>query len=644
MRNKNVIFYIFVFVAFLITAISFRSYFKYASYNLDDYTTFDMSPGGISVLESCRATTDALFQEQKRYQPVRLCLYTALTRLVDEDNSVYYNFGLHLLNIFLLFLLLRKFGAGNVFSLVSVLLFAVFGRFRYMDSSSVMVGGSGLNLFLILLTFIFLIKSLELEAGGQRPGRRYVFLALSAAAYAALVFSYEVAVPLFAPLVLVFYLFNGGERSLGGVLSKKALITKRTWYLLLYFVPLAVYIVFFRLLVNVGYEGAEIQWGPQILVRLKAYLDYTLLPPFQTHGLITIEFVILALYFGALALGLKGARRARERDESEMKKNGLRLLLFGLVFYPSTVVLFTINHWMSPTSIMVHHTYLMTAASAVLVSSFFYSLQWLLPASWRRKYLAVLLVIIVPIVLINAERHTVRHYRNDARQVGRQRAMKKALQEAIPNIDTVDAVILKNFDESFFQLGSMNGALKKWFGFRKDIMSGREIVSVKGDEIVYKGPLFRYSKPTEQRVRNGRVRIFFVNIETGVPAPYSEVIDFTRGLNLYQTMHVMSDWKLNEERDPRVLEAILSNLRRNRYLEIWFLREGGAEKFLENLRSFELNGEQVPVQKFVDKNGHLVLDISGTTDKMNYYFVTIRSSDERFMQDIRFIGLSRKEY
>jgi hypothetical protein len=632
-RENRTLFYILVFVTFLITAISFRSYFKYASYNLDDYTSFDMSPGGISVLESCRATTDSLYRVQKRYQPVRLCLFVALTRFVEEENSVYYNFALHLLNILLLFLLLRKFGVGEVFSFVSVLVFAVYGRFRYMDSSSVMIGGSGLNLFLILLTFLFLIKALETRGPGRQ--RRFAFLGVSVLAYTSLVFSYEVAAPLFAPLVLIFYLFNHGKRSLAA-----QLVSKRTGYLLLYFIPLAVYIIFFRLLVKVGYEGAEVQWGAEIFTRLKAYIDYTLFPPVQTHGLVTIEFVILALYFGVLALALKAGRRVDERN----KKNGLRLLLFGLVFYPSTVVLFALNHWMKPTSVMVHHTYLMTAASAVLVSAFFYNLQWLLPASWRRKYLSVLAVLLFPIVLINAERHTVLHYKNDAVRVGQIRAMKKELQTAISDIENVDAIILKNFYEPYLQTGSMNGAFKKWFGFRKDIMSGREIVSVKGDEIVFKGPLFRYSKPTEQKVQNGRVRIFFVNLETGAPAPYYEVIDFTRSLNLDQTMHMMSDWKLDGERDPRVLEAILSNERRNRYFEIWFLSKDGAEKFLENLKNFELNGEQVPAQKFVARGDHLVLDISDTTDMMNYYFITIRSSDKRFRQGIRFIGLSKKEY
>jgi len=634
-RDNKPLFYFLIFITFLITAISFRSYFKYASYNLDDYATFEFARAGASVWEACRATTDWLFAEQQRFQPVRLCIFVAFTHLFAQESSVYYNFALHLVNILLLFLFLRKFGVGKIFSFISVLIFAVFGRFRFMDCSSAMIGGSGLNLFFILLTFLFLIKALE--AGDKRSIRGYLFLGISVLAYTSLVFSYEVAVPLFAPVVAVFYLFNReGKGLLGPIRSKKL------YYLFLYLVPLAVYLVFFRLLVKVNYEGAEVRLGPEIFIRMAAYLFYTLVPPFPTHGLITAEFIILALYLGGVFFVLK--REGRPIVETTEKKNEmLRLLFFSAVFYPSTVVIFTLNHWLKPTNVMVHHTYLMTAASSMLVASFFYSLQWVLLPNYRRKYLAIMALFVVPVVLINAERHMVNHYKDDAGRVTRIRRLKNTLTARVSDIDGTDAIILKNFYYPYYDISSVEGAYLKWFGFRKDILSGREIVSVRDGEIVYKGPLQRYKKPEEERrVRNDRVRIFFVRKPDGAVLPYSNYVDFKRGENLFQTEQVMGDCPDGDCTEKGRLDLILSNFERNRYLNIWFRSSGALEKFMKTLSRLEINGAPVPRGMIMRSGARLSIDLGRTKGKINYYFLTVISHDDGLREKIRRIELVRE--
>jgi len=634
MAKNNKTFYIIIFLTFIITAISYRTYMKNGWYDLDDYYTFEFAPAGSSILESSKATTDFLYREQGRFQPVRLYIFVALTHIFDEDSSVYYNFALHLVNILLLFLLLRKFRAGSIFSLISVLLFAVFGRFRYMDSSSVMIGGSGLNLLFILLTFLFLIKSLE--APPRRFLKRYAYLFISFLAYVSLIFSYEVAVPLFAPLVAVFYLFNRAGKGLLGPLR-----TKKSSYLLLYFIPLFIYIVFFRLFVKVDYEGAEIVWSLNILTRLKAYLLYTLFPPFPTevHGLITAEFIILILYFSALILAMKRPDGNRV-SVSDKRVSGLRLLLFSIVFYPSTVILFTLNNWEVPTSVMVHHTYLMTAAGAVLLAAFFYNLQWVFPQRLRKKYPVILAVFIFPLFLLNGEYNTVRYYKNDSHRVNEIKNIKKGIEALIPDVDSVDAVLFRNLSTPYYHIPSMDGALLKWFKFKKHIISGRDIISVRGDDIVFKGPLSIYVEPTSHKAKNDRVRIFFVSPIDGELLPYHYFVDLKRRLNIYQIGHVKEDWQKDGVDERQRLEAILSNFKKNNYLNIWFKSNKGLQNFAKSHTSIEVNDELVPDDRMTLSGDRLSIDISGRTKKINYFFLKVLSSDDRFKSTIRLIALT----
>jgi len=626
-------FYILIAITFLITAISFRTYFEFASYNLDDYYTFEFAPPGTSVLEAGRATTEYLYRGQSRYQPVRLYIFTAFTRLFDEAASPYYNFALHIVNILLLFLLLAKFGAGGVFSLISVLYFAVFGRNRFMDATSVMIGGSGLNLFFILLSFLFLIKSLEAEPG--RTLRRYSFLGLSVLSYASLVFSYEVAIPLFVPLVLVFYLFSSGGREVAGPFR-----TKRTAFLIPYLIPLFVYIVFFRLFVNVSYPGAKVGLSLDILRRWKAYMLYTLTPPFLPQGVRAAEAVIIVLYFAAIVLTLK--KTGCPDADIDKKKKGLRLLGFGGLFYFATVLPFALNSWLAPTSVMRHHTYLMTAAGGILLTSLFYNLGWVLPPRPRQAYLAALVVLVFPIIFIGSEGGLVRHYNDDAVQTAGIRHLKKGLQEGVRDIEGTDAIILKNFFYPYYGIRSMDGAFLKWFGFKKKIISGREIISARDGEITFKGPLHYYRELVEHRVRNSRARIFFMNPTDATPVPYHYFIDFKRGVNIYQTIAVKSDLKEGEIWDPYVLEAILANEEKSRYLGIWFTGRRELEGFMRGLKTLEINDKAVPRERVAPEGDHVIIDVSDTTDRIRYYFLKITFRDSGPRDGIRLIALTRK--
>jgi len=640
-KNKS-IFYIIIFFTLIITAISYRTYFKYATLSWDDYSTIECAPADSSVLQECHAITAYLYEQQKRYHPVRIYSFVVFTRLFNAQSSVYYNFSVHIINILLLFLFLRKFALGNVFSFISVLLFAVFGRARYMDNASTMVGGSGLNLFFILLTFLFLIKSLETNE--QRRLKRFAFLGISLLSYTALVFSYEVAIPLFASIVPVFYFFSKGENK-GGKGLLAPFRTKKSYYLLLLFLPALIYLVFFRLLVKVHYTGAEIDLSLDILTRLKAYLVYTLRPPVRPiliHAPTMAEFIILALYFGAIVFTLKKTGKGPP-DLTDKKRAAARLLLFSVVFYPATVGIYTLNHWLTPTHVMIHHTYLMTAAAALLLSSSFYSFQWALPPSFRKKYLAILIIFVFPIVLINAERHIVRYYQDEAGTVTAIRTLKSALMSNIPDINKTDAIILKNFYYPFYDISSMPGAFLNWFRQGRYIFSGREIISVKDGDIVFKGPLHRYKQPNEEiRAANNRVMIFFVRRKDGYALPYHPVINFEKARNLYQTEQVRGDCPRGKCVDKDRLDAILSNFKTNNYLNINFRSGKDAELFMKNAPLFEINDELVSRGAMRVSGSRLSVDVSDATGRTNYFFLTIISSDKGFKDAIRRIYLTGK--
>ena len=119
--------------------------------------------------------------------------------------------------------------------------------------------------------------------------------------------------------------------------------------------------------------------------------------------------------------------------------------------------------------------------------------------------------------------------------------MKNGLKTAINDVANTDVIILKNFFYGYYFISGVDGAFSKWFGFKKNIVSGREILSTSGDLIKYKGPLHRYAKPRELDVKHNKIQIFYVRKSDGEILSYYDFIDFEYDINLYQTLQVKSD-------------------------------------------------------------------------------------------------------
>jgi hypothetical protein len=144
----------------LLTGLCYSTYWGNVWYLQDDYMSVEAG-GANSIWDSSKKATSWLYDGQQRYQLVRFTTFYIDTHLVSEEYSFYYNFGLHLLNVILLFLLIRKFKVNDYIAFSSVLLFSIFGINRMMESPSTMIGGSGICTFFIILALFLLIKALE---------------------------------------------------------------------------------------------------------------------------------------------------------------------------------------------------------------------------------------------------------------------------------------------------------------------------------------------------------------------------------------------------------------------------------------------------------------------------------------------------
>lgn len=664
-------------IIFLISILAYIPYFKNAWYVQDDYVSIQAGLNSAwysakhqmpiesgrftSILETTKNIINWLYVEQGRYQPVRLFIFMAGMHLYQEELSPYYNFALHLANLVLLFLLLRKFRAEPVAILISTLLFSLFGRWRMMESPSAMIAGSGLNFFLIALTLLFLIKALESD---KVPAKKTFFFSVSWFAYFCLVFSYEVAFPLILPIIYVFFVFNkrletariSGKSPSWLDLSRLTNLLKQRELLQLapYFLLLSVYIIFFKLPAKGAYPGTTISWNfADIWTRLMNYVDHTVSLRINLNHMGAPEIIILFLYLAVAAFTVRSGKHSLVK--SEQIPNNWKTFLFGLTLYFSSVVLFTLNSWESPKNIMVHHLYLMTIGSSIMVVILFFQAHWFLPGATfliksnskrafitlflQKHYRGFLIFVYFPLVLVSEGSYTSRYYTHHDVGTAQIKPIKTGiLKQVDPN--GTDAIIIKNFHHNYHGVSSVEGALLQWFNFKKIITAGRPILSVDDDKIVFMRPLGYYWLPPhmKQEVKNQRAQILFLDNQTLLP--YQDLIDFEEGTNLYQTQQVWGDQEPDEYRHYR-LDAILRNTQRGGFLEIKAKSRNALESLIANSARIEVNGK--PIQRILTSGSSLYIDISPAKNSVNYFFLTLVSGDKNFKKHLQLIRLHNAE-
>jgi hypothetical protein len=624
---NKIYFYSIIFITFLISVIAYHAFFSNGWYVQDDYISIEKGGAG-SISENAIGTINWLYAGQGRFQPVRLFIFSAATQMFQEEYAPIYNFALHLVNLLLFFYLLRKFNVSNIHSLIIVLLFSLFGRYRMMESPAVMIAGSGLNLFFILVTLIFLIKAIKENYWGVKKISWY---AISLTSYAGLTFSYEVAFPLILVVIYTFVIFND-ERS-------KQWDIKRYLPLAGYFSLLSIYLIFFRQTES-SYEGASIVWNYDIFTRFKSYLKYALDYPTKLRAIPELILFFILYYFATyLAIKADSATTNKEQEDNPLILAKYKLFGFGVIFYFSAVVLLTLNHWQTPTSIMRHHVYLITAGSSIFIISMVLGLQYFVRPSIRKFYFHFMIWFIFPIVLAGGFCKIIKTYEGQKERTDAIKLIKYKLQSSIDDPSKLDAILIKNFAndgfaQGYYGISGVDGAYLQWFGFKKYIHSGREIISVLDNNIKFKGPLTYYNLPNVERdVDNENVEIFYLNEADKNLLTYSDNINFLEGKNLHQIDQVMGDSDQRKCNENHVLNVLLKNLQRRNTLAISLDSVDSIAGFLKEAR-IEINGRAAKTAFVKDK----VIYIDGVPDA-KYIFLRIVSTNYKFkksLEEIKF--------
>ena len=619
MRSPSLI--ISILALILLTALCYQTYWGNVWYVQDDYYTVDLG-GANPTCAAAGKIISTLYEGQRRYQPVRLFLFCIAVHLFPEEYSFFYNFGLHLVNILLLFLLIRTFKVNDCLAFAAAAVFSAYGISRTLESPSTMIGGSGLSAFFTLVTLLLLAYGLGRPSGYKK----YISLLFSYISYLCLVFSYEVAFPMIVVISYGFILLNR-------IIRNQGILSCMRSYLVLapYVGALAVYYFLFRSQPS-SYEGATMSLDKDVIIRLFSYSKAMISPFREFRFSLRLEIVIdlIIYYLGIYLLFRCPGAEEKLNISFDSPRNHLSVLLFGVAWYICSVVLFIFNRWQVPTNIMWHHLYLMTAGCAIAISSIFFCLSDIIYPKAKNIYKWSVMYVILPAFLINSLSFHLNYGEASAYKAETLRNVKRQIQSYVPDVSKIDALILKNFlkPENLYsyQISNMNGALLQWFYYKKYIKAGDDILSVKNGKIVFVGPLSHHPHLHHREtivVQNNKAEILFFDSATKKLLPYEEEIDFEKGINIHQTKQVRNDLKLEEG----YIEAILRNNQACRFLKV-ALKEPMNPSLIGNAMLIAVNDE--PVKEAYISGNLIFIDISRfITDR--FVFVDIGFAKEPAM-------------
>lgn len=629
LRNKRLIITLAVIVA--LNVLCYWTYWGNVGYYQDDYAS--IVPGGTSSIWDAGVNiTSWLNKAQSRFQPVRLMIFSAVTHIFPEEFAFYYIFGLHIVNALLFFFLIRKFGVSDFFSFFAASLFSIFGVDKQFQSPSATIAGSALNTFFIIITLLLLISALESKS--QRL--KYTMLMASYVSYLALVFSYEVAFPMILTVVYVFMLFNFVYR------LRPIHHCKRGYFILLpYFLFLCLYYVLFCTNPS-HYSGASVSFGPNILIRFESYWKHLFSVFDHIKAPLRPEIVTSVCLYGAFSWYLLKKDKIHGNSAvlfSSWKKS-FSLLIFGALWYLSSVFLFTLNTWAEPTSVMKHHVYLISAGFSVLFAGFVLCIYCLVPSFAKKIYKYSILFIVFPLVLISSINYNLSYGEYFSGRTRKLFEMKKLIQHSIPNIHDVDALLVNNFlmaELGYYHMSHFGGALLQWFDFRKHILTGSSIKSFKNGRIAFQGPLTVYGYlNSKMTVENRKALMFYYDNLKQELIVYSDFIDFENAINLHQTKH--SQWRGRRKAEGMPITAILENSKKLPFVKISF---GSNVNPLRIVYSAQIAVNQDPIHKFQLADNIMYIDVSKYISSCKYLQLYIGSpTDSELKRGIKSIGFS----
>ncbi|MCP4130485.1 MAG: hypothetical protein GY754_05840 [bacterium] len=619
------------------TILCYKDYFGNVWYLQDDYLTI-ASGGAGSFWDSAMGVINWLDTIQARFQPFRLVLFSFFTHILPEELSFIYNFGLHLAVVILLFFLIRKFKVDDFTAFMMTLFFSIFSRFRMIESPAAMIAGSGLVTLLIILSIIFLIFAIE-----SITKKKYIFFCLSYLSYLAIVFSYETAFPLFMLILFTFIIFNK-------IYKSKSILQDYRDYLIL--MPYAVSLLIFYFFLSrrdSAYVGATVVVSfLDIVIRFAYYTKAQLVGFFNFKALTQPVMLICSavLYYFSIFIYLTKFEPVENPDSTKFdRKNVVYVFLFGIVWYLSSVSLFTISAWGSRlSSVMHHHIYLMSAGFSIAFTILLLNFHNIFPAKFKKNVKYIMLFVVLPVIVVTSINYHYNYAQESSKRILPIQTVKKNIQKNI-DIDTVDAVIVKNLFKphglKYYQITDFNGALLQWVNFKKLINSGDTILSTRDNKIIFKGPLASYDHLNESKeitVDNKRAVFFYYSGTKMELLNYHDEIDFEKGKNIYQTEQVFSEKKIVDHNTT--IEAILHHTKKTKFLRIKFKSLNNFSNIRDKI-VLSLNGEAV-TKAFFSENS-IFIDVSGFNAFCNYYFLFLHFSNDFNVKDnIKLIDFTPK--
>jgi hypothetical protein len=487
LKNRNIK----VVALYILVFISAIPILKHGWYIQDDYLTLGYA-NSINIYEASSNIISWLYDSQHRFQPVRLALFTVFSLTFDEKTVVLINILLHGINTLLVYSILKLTRVKETLSTVSVILFGCTSIWRMIESPSAMLGGDGLVLFFISLSTILLIKSID----HVQFFKRILLYSSSLVAYTCAYLSYETAYPLLLILILIVLDKNGEQNTL----SKIKFLSKT----IAPFVLVGIIILILFKKGGDGYEGATVNLSFDIFKRVFYYTKRI----FEFGLTLKVSNYTYLLWYMPIFLTLLYFILRKINNKLILKNDCLKVIKFAIIFYITSILLFVINNWQNPDSIMNHHLYIPSLAAALLVGSlydyFFYRFKY--------KYWYEITYIFLFIFLILSTYSSTKTYVDVFKNA---KFIESMRDELVKNYDGSENIVILGFNDYRSKwhpiMSGMNGAIQTWL--KKGMISNGTDPSFTDDQTVtYKLPLTYYQESTESKsTKINNTQFFFIN-------------------------------------------------------------------------------------------------------------------------------------
>lgn len=484
----------------IFTFISFYNFIYLIAFGwprFDDYFSIGLMGNGDNFYERGINATHALYDSQSRLQPFRHLVWSFFLTFFQEENIQVVHVLIHIFNLALLSKFLRNFNFSDKDIYLFSSMFTLFSIERLLEMSVVSIGGIVICTSFLLISLIFFQRYLT--------SSKLIELMASTLFYSFFVFSYEIAIPMILIFPLIYFLYSNEKHILNFNhffnSIKKSLI---------FLIPVIIYLFFYLSKIDSGntYTGATINFS-YFATKIIAYFKYTLVPirSFTFSTLVLVNFFIFFVIWQIIISKMK-------KNHRKSNDNYSKFFIFSLIFYFLSISLYTINNWLTPTSVMNHHSYLMTLGSSLVLISllnllckvklFKHSTLKLLIFSFLVPYLFALMVF---------NNHQYYKSKNDD-YIFRSNLKSFVMNEFDLQNEHAKNLIFLNMPENSLGFSDWSAALFYWSNFKYQFKTGNDIENIDFNKktITFKNPMSYYQHIRESYTTSlDKVEFIFVD-------------------------------------------------------------------------------------------------------------------------------------